>query len=96
MARSSVSSKISSHSQWLISMKIHSFVVAGGFLSLTFAAFAQQGQPQIGIAPVALSTGPYTFDTAEQHKIRVVPVVRGLVHRVDGWQNRRAASGRIG
>src|SRR5262245_50391657 len=43
-------------------------------------AFAQQGQPQIGIAPVTLTAGPYTFDTAEQHKIRVVIVARGLVH----------------
>ena len=44
------------------------------------ASLAQQGQPQIGIAAVTLSAGPYTFDTAEQHKIRVVVVARGLVH----------------
>jgi aldose sugar dehydrogenase len=51
-------------------------------LSVAFAltAGAQQGQPQIGIAPVTLTAGPYTFDTAEQHKIRVVIVARGLVH----------------
>jgi aldose sugar dehydrogenase len=47
---------------------------------LTVVAGAQQGQPQIGIAPVTLTAGPYTFDTAEQHKIRVVIVARGLVH----------------
>ena len=46
----------------------------------TVGAFAQQGQPQIGIAPVTLSAGPYTFDTAEVHKIRVVIVARGLSH----------------
>ena len=40
----------------------------------------QQGQPQIGIAPVTLTAGPYVFDTAEQHKLRVVVVARGLVH----------------
>ena len=40
---------------------------------------AQQG-PQIGIAPVALGTGPYVFDTAEQHRLRVVVVARGLSH----------------
>jgi aldose sugar dehydrogenase len=50
-----------------------------GALSLTLAGSAQQ-QPQIGIAPVALTAGPYTFDTAEQHKIRVVVVARGLAH----------------
>ncbi len=48
--------------------------------TLTVGAAAQQGQPQIGIAPVTLTAGPYTFDTAEQHKIRVVIVARGLVH----------------
>lgn len=32
------------------------------------------------MAPVLLTAGPYTFDTAEQHKIRVVIVARGLVH----------------
>jgi glucose/arabinose dehydrogenase len=31
------------------------------------------------MAPVVLSDRPYTFDTAEQHKIRVVVVARGLV-----------------
>ena len=33
----------------------------------------------IGIAPVTVA-GPYTFDTAEQHKLRVVVVARGLSH----------------
>jgi len=49
-------------------------------VTLTVSVVAQQGQPQIGIAPVTLTAGPYTFDTAEQHKIRVVVVARGLVH----------------
>ena len=40
---------------------------------------AQQNQPVIGIAPVAVAAA-YTFDTAEQHKLRVVVVARGLVH----------------
>src|SRR5262245_1571184 len=59
-----------------------SFVVACAVLALalTLGLAAQQGQPQIGIAPVALTAGPYTFDTAEVHKIRVVVVARGLVH----------------
>ena len=54
--------------------------VATGIVALSLGALAQQGQPQIGIAPVTLTAGPYTFDTAEQHKIRVVIVARGLVH----------------
>src|SRR5262245_28729787 len=49
-------------------------------VAVTVVIVAQQGQPQIGIAPVTLTAGPYTFDTAEQHKLRVVIVARGLVH----------------
>ena len=60
--------------------KIAFVVAAAGVLALTPGGAAQQGQPQIGIAAVTLSAGPYTFDTAEQHKIRVVVVARGLVH----------------
>ena len=48
---------------------------------LTFPAFAQQSPaPQPGIAQVDLGAGPYTFDTAEQHKLRVTVVARNLVH----------------
>jgi glucose/arabinose dehydrogenase len=50
-----------------------------GVAGVAIAAWAQQ-QPQVGIAPVALTAGPYTFDTAEQHRIRVVVVARGLAH----------------
>lgn len=56
-----------------------SLLAASGVLAFTLAAWAQQ-PPPIGIAPVTLSAGPYTFDTAEQHKIRVVIVARGLAH----------------
>ena len=55
-------------------------LVATGIVALSLGAPAQQGQPQIGMAPVTLTAGPYTFDTAEQHKVRVVIVARGLVH----------------
>jgi len=55
-------------------------LVATGIVALSLGALAQQGQPQIGMAPVTLTAGPYTFDTAEQHKVRVVIVARGLVH----------------
>jgi glucose/arabinose dehydrogenase len=43
-------------------------------------ARAQQNQPVIGIAPLTVGAGPHTFDTAEQHKLRVVVVARGLSH----------------
>jgi glucose/arabinose dehydrogenase len=47
----------------------------------TWTLSAQQNQPQnIGVAPVTVGAGPYTFDTAEQHKLRVVVVARGLSH----------------
>jgi glucose/arabinose dehydrogenase len=36
--------------------------------------------PQPGIAPVTLRAEPYVFDTAEQHRLRVVVVARGLKH----------------
>jgi glucose/arabinose dehydrogenase len=39
-----------------------------------------QQPPNIGIAPVLLTESAYTFDTAEQHKIKVVVVVKGLKH----------------
>lgn len=44
---------------------------------------AQQRQPQrapIGLPHVALGDGPFIFDTAEQHQIKVVVVSKGLVH----------------
>ena len=54
------------------------YVVALTAVSVTLAA--QQGQPQIGIAPVTLTAGPYSFDTAEQHRLKVTIVARGLAH----------------
>ena len=44
-----------------------------------FGARAQQ-QPDLGVAPVVLGNEPYVFDTAEQHKIEVSVIVRGLPH----------------
>lgn len=36
--------------------------------------------PPIGVPPVPIGDGPFVFDTAEQHKIRVVVVTKGLSH----------------
>ena len=48
--------------------------------AFTFTVVVAQQGPQVGIAPVTLGAAPYVFDTAEQHKIRVTVVVRGLAH----------------
>ena len=39
-----------------------------------------QQPPPIGVAPVTVTAGPYVFDTAEQHHLRVVVAARGLLH----------------
>jgi len=57
-----------------------SFVCVAALIAASVAVIAQQGQPQIGIAPVTLTAGPYSFDTAEQHKVKVTVVARGLAH----------------
>jgi glucose/arabinose dehydrogenase len=50
-----------------------------GALALLVAASAPAQQPPpIGAAPVALSATPYIFDTAEQHRIKVSVVAKGL------------------
>jgi glucose/arabinose dehydrogenase len=47
--------------------------------SLAFAGVQAQ-QADLGPRPVTVANTPYTFDTAEQHGIRVSVVVRGLAH----------------
>jgi len=59
--------------------QVLSLVAVSGVLLFALVTLAQQPLP-IGIAPVALGAGPYTFDTAELHKIRVVVVAKGLAH----------------
>lgn len=58
-----------------------------GAVWLSLAAFISTVLPQpasgaedIGIAPVSVGAGPYYFDTAEQHDIRVEILARGLAH----------------
>ncbi len=48
------------------------------FLVLPFSGHAQQ--PEIGVPVPPLGPGPFVFDTAEQHKIQVSVVTKGLVH----------------
>jgi glucose/arabinose dehydrogenase len=47
---------------------------------LAMAAATGQQQPNVGIKPLSLTEASYTFETAEQSRMRVVPVVRGLSH----------------
>src|SRR5690606_18675984 len=54
---------------------------AGLAAALAAAAPGLHAQPaDLGVAPVDLTDGPYLFDTAEQHGIRVDVLVRGLDH----------------
>jgi glucose/arabinose dehydrogenase len=50
--------------------------------AITNAGLAQpaDGAEEVGIAPVQVGAGPYCFDTAEQHGIRVDILARGLAH----------------
>ena len=52
-------------------------VLAASVLLASAAAYAQDAPPP-GIAPVTLGTEPYVFDTAEQHKIKVSVLAKGL------------------
>jgi len=52
--------------------------VAIALLRVTGPLLAAQQPPPIGVAPVSIGPGPYLFDTAEQHQLRVVVVARGL------------------
>ncbi len=50
-------------------------------ISLVAGAIAQQpAPPPIGVPVAPLGNGPFIFDTAEQHKIRVSVIVNGLSH----------------
>ena len=50
------------------------------FAALFATAAGQAQQPEPGVPVPPLGAGPYVFDTAEQHKIRVVVMTRGLSH----------------
>ena len=58
---------------------VRSFLVGAAAVVLASAVAAQQ-QANIGFKPLTLSQPSYTFDTAEQARIRVTPIVRGLAH----------------
>lgn len=49
-------------------------------VAVLFAAGSAAQQANVGIAPVTLSQSRYEFDTAEQHRLAVTVVVKGLNH----------------
>ena len=52
--------------------------LAAVLLLASMDALAQQQPPQPGIAPPALGSEPYVFDTAEQHGIKVTVLAKGF------------------
>lgn len=59
---------------------VRRLVVSVVSVAAVAVAVGAQQPPPIGIAAVHVGPGPYVFDTAEQHKIRVVVVASGLPH----------------
>src|SRR5882672_10166184 len=50
------------------------------FMLFSVIAVGHARQPNIGVPVPPLGAGPFVIDTAEQHKIRVSVVARGLSH----------------
>ena len=62
-------------------MKVSSSVrFAAPLLLCMFALSHAQEQPSIGVPVPPLGAGPWVFDTAEQHRVRVSVVTKGLSH----------------
>ena len=60
---------------------IFSSIMRNAFLTIFLVAGAAIAQQQpIGVPVTQLGDGPFVFDTAEQHKIRVSVVAKGLSH----------------
>lgn len=56
-------------------------VIAVAIAAASAGSAQQRARPApIGVPPTPLGNGPFIFDTAEQHKIRVVVVTKGLSH----------------
>jgi aldose sugar dehydrogenase len=61
-------------------MTIRTFVRCVAFMFVCTVAVGRAQQAQIGAPVPPLGAGPFVFDTAEQHKIRVTVLTRGLSH----------------
>src|SRR5215475_6012429 len=54
--------------------------VCTALLVAAAVALCQAQEPPIGVPVPPLGAGPFVLDTAEQHKIRVTVLARGLSH----------------
>jgi glucose/arabinose dehydrogenase len=61
-------------------MTSSSFISYVALIFLGFITVGRAQQPEIGVPVPPLGAGPFVFDTAEQHKIRVTVVTKGLSH----------------
>ncbi len=62
-------------------MKVSNSVRFAAPLMLCMLALGHaQEQPPVGVPVPPLGAGPWVFDTAEQHKVRVSVVTKGLSH----------------
>jgi glucose/arabinose dehydrogenase len=59
---------------------VRALLVSLSAVLVVAAAVAGQQPPPLGVAAVTVGAGPYVYDTAEQHKIRVTVVASGLPH----------------
>src|ERR1700674_723063 len=64
----------------LVSDTFELLIIRYTHLALFLAGAAAIAQQQIGVPVPPLGNGPFVFDTAEQHKIRVSIVAKGLSH----------------
>ena len=62
-----------------MNVRVSLLVAALFLLSMSPVGYAEQ-EPEIGVPVPPLDDGPWVFDTAEQHKIRVSVVAKGLSH----------------
>jgi len=63
-----------------IHMTINPFARWIALMLFTAVTVGRAQQPEIGVPVPPLGPGPFVIDTAEQHKIRVSVVTRGLSH----------------
>jgi glucose/arabinose dehydrogenase len=61
-------------------MTSSSFISYIALIFLGFITVGRAQQPEIGVPVPPLGAGPFVFDTAEQHKVRVTVVTKGLSH----------------
>src|SRR5436309_4603994 len=56
------------------------YAACTAFLVAAAVALCHAQEPAIGVPVAPLGAGPFVLDTAEQHKIRVTVLARGLSH----------------